>query len=76
MELAEVEGEDLFDGENVRVASLCDLKPDFVVGHWDNFVSNISLLKLKLSSALSVHAEETGWAQDTVLEVPLDLSLD
>ena len=51
MELAEVEGEDLFDGENVRVASLCDLKPDFVVLHWDDFVCNklfISVLGFQL----------------------------
>ena len=76
MELAEVECEDLFDGENVRVASLYDLKPDFVVLHWDDFVRDKLLLNLKLCSALSVHAEEAGREEDTVLEVPLDLSLD
>ena len=76
MELAEVEGEDLFDGENVRVSSLCDLKPDFVVVHWEDFVRNKLLLNLELRSALSVEAEEAGWEEDTVLEVPLNLSLD
>ena len=76
MELAEVEGEDLLDSENMRVSSLLNLEGDFVVGLGNNFVCDKPLFELKLSSALSVETEEAGGEEDTVLEVALDLCLD
>ena len=76
MELAEVEGEDLLDVENMRVSSLLNLEGDFVVRLGNNFVCDKPLFELKLSSALSVETKEAGGEEDTVLEVALDLSLN
>ena len=75
VQLAKVEGQDLLYGENVRVASLLNLKPNLVVGHRHNFMRREPLLNLKLSLALRVKSEEARREQDAVLEVALDLCL-
>ena len=76
MKFAEVECEDLLNSEIVSGACLCQFKTNFVVGHWDDFVSGKSLLKFELLLALHVEAEEAGGEQNRVLEVALDLRLN
>ena len=75
MELSQVEGKDLLHGEDMLVASLSELKADFVVLQWHYFVRDESLLELNLSLALHVEAKEAGGEADGVLEVPLGLGL-
>lgn len=76
MQLAQVEGNNLLNRENVRVAGLCNLKTNLVVGHRHNFMRRKLLLNFKLSLALSVHSEEARGEQDAILEVALDLCLN
>lgn len=58
VEFAEVEGQYLLNCESVSIASLCNLKGDFVVRQPNYLVSYISLLKLKLCLTLYIEAEE------------------
>ena len=76
MELLKVEGNDLLRRESVSVSCLRQLESDFVILHRDDLMSSKSSLCLKLSLALGIQTEVTGWEENRILEVLLDLRLD
>jgi hypothetical protein len=76
VDLHEVEGNDLLDGELLLSSHVVDVKHDFVVLEEDSLVGHELLLEGKLLLAGSVESHEADWEEDGVLEVLLGLDLD
>lgn len=76
LNFGQVESNDLLDCKSVSLVQLFNLEGHLAVVEFDDFVSNESLLKLKLLLAGSVETEETSSEKTSVFKVLVDLELD